>query len=83
MTYDEPPAWWFAVREDLADSLLRDGKAAEAEKVMRQQLEYSPRDGRALHILAKALKAEDKTYDAQWIEQQFKTAWKNADTQLK
>jgi hypothetical protein len=33
LAYDEPPAWYFPVRESLGGALLRAGQAAEAEAV--------------------------------------------------
>jgi hypothetical protein len=43
LLYDEPPAWYYPVRESLGAALLRAGKAAEAEAVFRDGL----RRGRA------------------------------------
>jgi hypothetical protein len=82
LTYDEPPAWWYSAREDLAAALLRDRQPAEAEAVLRKELDYSPRNGRALSLLGASLKAQNKSYDATWVEQELKTAWKNADSPL-
>jgi tetratricopeptide (TPR) repeat protein len=82
LTYDEPPAWWYSAREDLARALLRDKQPAEAETVLRKELDYSPRNGRALSLLLASLKAQNKSYDSTWIEQELKTAWKNADSPL-
>src|SRR5207248_11345863 len=46
--YNEPPVWRYPMREALGGALLRDGQAAEAEKVFRQELVRSRRSGRAL-----------------------------------
>lgn len=82
LTYMEPPDWLNPSREALGGLLLRAGKPAEAEKVFRQDLDYSPRGGRSLYGLWQSLKAQNKTHDAEQVERQFKQAWKNADTQL-
>lgn len=83
LAYDEPPAWFLPARETLGGVLLLSDRAAEAEKVFRADLEKSPRSGRSLFGLMESLKAQGKKYDAQMIEKEFKTAWKNADTPLR
>jgi tetratricopeptide (TPR) repeat protein len=83
LKYGEPPDWFQPVRETLGASLLADGKAAEAEKVFRADLEKNPRNGRSLFGLSAALKAQGKDYDAAQVNTQFEAAWKKADTKLK
>jgi tetratricopeptide (TPR) repeat protein len=83
LKYGEPPDWFQPVRETLGAALLSDGKAAEAEKVFRADLEKNPRNGRSLFGLNAALKAQGKEYDAEQVATQFQTAWKKADTKLK
>jgi tetratricopeptide (TPR) repeat protein len=82
MAYDEPPDWYYPVRESLGGVLLRDGQAAEAEKVFRESLAHNPRNGRSLFGLWQSLKAQDKSADAEWVHQEFLEAWKTADTEL-
>jgi hypothetical protein len=83
LAYDEPPAWFVPAREALGGALLLSGKAAEAEGVFRADLAKNPRSGRSLFGLLESLKAQGKTYPAQFVQREFETAWKNADTQLK
>ncbi len=83
LSYDEPPPWYYPVRESLGSALLRDGQAGEAEKVFREDLAKNPRNGRSLFGLLEALKAQKKTADAVWVDRQFAAAWKDADTKLK
>lgn len=83
LKYGEPPDWFQPVRETLGSALLSDGKAAEAEKVFRADLEKNPRNGRSLFGLSEALKAQGKDYDAQQVNGQFQAAWKKADTRLR
>jgi hypothetical protein len=83
LAYDEPPAWFVPAREALGGALLMNGQAAEAEGVFRADLGKNPRSGRALFGLLESLKAQGKTYPAQFVQREFETAWKNADTQLK
>jgi tetratricopeptide (TPR) repeat protein len=83
LAYDEPPAWFVPAREALGGALLRSGKPAEAEAVFRADLGKNPRSGRSLFGLLESLKAQGKTYPAQFVQREFETAWRNADTQLK
>ena len=77
LKYDEPPDWFFPVRETLGAVLLLDGNAAEAEKVFRDDLERNPRNPRSLLGLREALKAQHREYDAQFVDRQFKASWKS------
>jgi len=83
LAYDEPPAWYYPVRESLGAALLADGDPVEAEKVFRDDLAIHPRNGRSLYGLAEALKAQKRMADAAWAEAQFATAWKDADTPVR
>jgi len=80
--YDEPPDWYYPVRESLGAALLLDGQAAEAEKVFREDLGRNPRNGRSFFGLWKSLEAQGKSADAVWVKSEFDVAWKNADVQL-
>lgn len=83
LSYDEPPGWYYPVRESLGSTLIRAGKHAEAEKVFREGLEKMPRDGRLLFGLHESLKRQGKDQAAKLIWAEFEAAWKNADTKLK
>ena len=78
LNYSEPPAWYPPVRPMLGKLLLANNRAAEAEKVFREDLERDPRDGRALSGLRDALKAQNRQYEADQIDRQFRAAWKVA-----
>jgi tetratricopeptide (TPR) repeat protein len=82
LSYDEPPDWYYSVRESLGGALCRNGQHAEAEKVFREELELHPRSGRALYGLIQSLHAQKKDADAAQVKPLFDEAWKNADTQL-
>ncbi|MBV9087007.1 MAG: tetratricopeptide repeat protein [Acidobacteriaceae bacterium] len=82
LNYGEPPDWYYPVRESLGGVLLRSGNATKAEQVFRADLERNPRNGRSLFGLMQALKAEGREQDAELVNQQFQSAWKNADMQL-
>jgi tetratricopeptide (TPR) repeat protein len=83
MNYDEPPEWYYPVRESLGAALLRAGKPAEAEAVFREDLQHNPHNPRSLFGIWKCMEAQKKTTEAQSARQQFESAWKQADTQLR
>jgi len=83
LAYDEPPAWYYPIRESLGASLLLSGDAAAAEATFRDGLRRSPNNGRMLFGLLESLKAQNKTDAAQWVEREFQSAWKGADLQLR
>ena len=79
LNYDEPPDWFFPVRESLGAALLISGNATEAEKVFREDLDHNPRNPRSLFGLREALKAQNREYDAQFVDKLFQAAWKSTD----
>ncbi len=83
LKYGEPPDWFFPVRESLGAALLTNGDAASAEKVFRADLDRNPRNPRSLFGLHEALKAQDRAYDAGFVQDQFHAAWKGSDSALK
>ena len=82
LPYDEPPVWFYPVRESLGAALLRAGRSADAERVFREDLVRHPRNARSLLGLHEALVRQKKDADAAWIDTQFREAWKNADSQV-
>jgi tetratricopeptide (TPR) repeat protein len=83
LAYDEPPPWYYPVRESYGAALLRRGSAGEAERVFRADLERNPRNPRSLLGLAVSLTAQGKSADAAWTRAQFEVAAKNADVALR
>ena len=83
LAYDEPPAWYYPVRESLGGALLRAGQPVEAEQVFRENLKRYPRNGRSLFGLMESLKAQKKTIDAQWVQREFETAWQQSQVRLR
>ncbi|MFN0103593.1 MAG: hypothetical protein ACKV2U_16070 [Bryobacteraceae bacterium] len=78
LRYDEPPIWYYQVRQSLGAVLLRAGKLAEAEAVLRESLQKQARDGRVLFLLWKTLAAQGKEREAALVEAEFRAAWKGA-----
>ena len=76
LNYSEPPPWYPPVRPALGALLLANKQPAEAEKIFRADLARNPRDARALAGLRDALRAQNRMYDAQQIDEQFKASWK-------
>lgn len=76
LKYGEPPDWFFPVRETLGAVLLANGHAADAEKVFREDLDRNPRNPRSLFGLRESLKAQNRAYDAQFVDKELNTAWK-------
>jgi tetratricopeptide (TPR) repeat protein len=79
LAYMEPPDWHLPVREMLGAVLLRANRPADAEQVFRADLERNRRNPRSLFGLRESLKAQGKDYAAQMVDQQFRSAWRNAD----
>jgi tetratricopeptide (TPR) repeat protein len=82
-TYDEPPAWYYPVRESLGAAMLRAGDAPGAEAVFREALRRSPHNGRVLFGLIESLKAQQKLDAARLVQAELDVAWKGADLKLK
>ncbi len=83
LKYDEPPDWFYPVRESLGAVLLMGGNASEAEKVFREDLERNPRNPRSLFGLSESLKAQKRNYDAQFVDRQFQSSWKAPEIKLR
>ena len=81
--YDEPPAWFYPVRQSLAAALLRNGQTKEAEAVFRETIGKHPRDGRLLYGLWQTLVAQKRDSEATLVQEQFETAWKGATAKLR
>jgi tetratricopeptide (TPR) repeat protein len=83
LTYDEPPDWYYPLRESHGASLLQVGKAAEAAQVFREGVRRSPRNGRMLFGLWQSLLAEGKKTQAESVKREFDAAWASADVTLR
>lgn len=83
LVYDEPPDWYYPMRESLGAALLRAGKPADAEKVFREGVKRSPHNGRMLFGLVESLKAQGKNEDAAWVRKELDEAWAKADIKLR
>ena len=82
LKYGEPPDWFFPVRESLGGALLINGDAAGAEKVFRADLDRNPRNPRSLFGLQQALKAQNRNYDAGFVEAEFHDSWTGGEVKI-
>ncbi len=83
LAYDEPPDWYYPVRESLGAAYMRVNKPYDAEMAFREDLRRNPRNPRSLFGLREALAAQKSNADAAWVDRQFKEQWKRADVELK
>jgi tetratricopeptide (TPR) repeat protein len=83
LAYDEPPIWYYPVRESLGGELLRAGEPGRAEPVFRDDLKANPKNGRSLFGLWQSLLAQKKSRKAEAARREFETSWKNADVVLR
>jgi len=82
LRYDEPPDWIQPVRHALGATLLQAGRAEEAERVYREDLEKHPNNGWALLGLSQSLRLQKKAADAAEVAGKFEEAWSRADIEL-
>lgn len=79
LTYDEPPGWMQPVRHALGALLLADGKAVEAEKVYRMDLDRHPSNAWSLLGLQQSLLKQGRMAEAKKMELTVRKAWARAD----
>jgi tetratricopeptide (TPR) repeat protein len=82
LVYDEPPAWNYPLRESLGAALVRAGRAGDAEKVFREGLRRSPRNGWMIFGIMEAMKAQGKTEGLAELQHELDAAWGKADVKL-
>jgi len=79
LTYDEPHLWLAPTRHALGAALLEAGRAADAERVYREDLAHYPENGWSLRGLAIAQKKQGRQVAAQETEQRMRSAFRTAD----
>ena len=82
LNYTEPKDWYLPPRQVLGAVLLQVGKAAEAEAVYRNDLKYHPQNGWSLYGLLQSLQTQGKIDETTAVQQEFNTAWADADVTL-
>jgi tetratricopeptide (TPR) repeat protein len=82
LIYDEPPAWYYPVRESLGGEYLRDKRYKEAETVFRRDLAINRNNPRSLFGLSEALRGQSRNSEADEVRRNFEKEWQNAEIQL-
>ncbi|HXQ63951.1 MAG TPA: hypothetical protein VN787_03790 [Steroidobacteraceae bacterium] len=80
--YTEPPVWLYPARETLAAALVKTGAMAEAELVLRECLQRTPHDPRALLGLEEVLTAVGRRAAAAGPAAEIAAAQTHADEPL-
>ncbi len=83
LLYDEPPLWYYPMRHSLGRALLESGRAADAERAYREDLDKFPDNGWSLFGLARSLEAQGMSAEAVDVSRRFRAAWSDADVTLK
>src|ERR1700691_2970635 len=68
LNYEEPPPWYYPVRETLGMELLAAGKPEDAEQVFRDDLKQYPENGWSLEGLALCLHARNAADEAASVD---------------
>jgi tetratricopeptide (TPR) repeat protein len=82
LRYSEPPDWIHPVRHALGATLLKEHRAAEAEKVYREDLARQPNNGWSLYGLAQSLHQQNKHAEAATLDTRFAEVWQDADIKI-
>ena len=78
-TYGEPPEWSVPVRQELGLVLLKAGRAADAERVFREDLKRFPENVWSLQGVTRALAAQNRGNEAEQISKRLRQVWSMAD----
>lgn len=78
LAYNEPPDWYYTLRESLGYALLAQKRYAEAEQVFREDLAGNRLSGRSLNGLKLSLENQPGKPVPALLEEQLQTAWRNA-----
>ncbi|HEY7292439.1 MAG TPA: alpha/beta hydrolase [Vicinamibacterales bacterium] len=80
--YNEPPVWHQPPRQVLGALLLAAGRARDAERAYREDLERFRENGWSLFGLAQSLEAQGNTGEGADMRRRFAKAWQRADVTL-
>jgi tetratricopeptide (TPR) repeat protein len=82
LTYNEPPTWYYPMRQSLGKALIAAGLAPEAQRVYQDDLKRFPENGWSLFGLATCLDMQGKSDEATTVRARLVEAWKHADVEL-
>jgi hypothetical protein len=74
LLYDEPPAWYHPLRQELGTMYLAAHRPADAERAFRADLAYWPENSWALTGLLASLRTQHKNVAAAAVERRLKKA---------
>lgn len=83
LSYDEPEDWIVPLRQVMGAIMLDAGRAADAERELRGELEAHPENGWSLIGLAQAIEAQGREAEAAAVMERFRRAWARADVHLR
>ena len=83
LRYDEPEPLNFSARHWLGDLFLKLERYEDAERVFEAALEDHPMNGWSLYGLEAALRARNRTAEADEVLQRFQEAWARSDTWIR
>ncbi len=82
LSYNEPPTWYYPMRQSLGKALLAANRSREAERVYREDLSRFPENGWSLFGLSQSLAQQGRSAEARKVRQRYETAWRMADVRL-
>lgn len=82
MVYEEPPLWYYPMRQSFGRALLEAGDPVGAQAAYREDLARFPENGWSLYGLAQGLDAQGRNEEADAVRGRFRKAWSQADVQL-
>lgn len=83
MPYQEPPYWYYPVRQSLGAALFLAGRHDEASRTFRDALAQAPNNGWALYGLSRSEEALGHKAEAAAARQAFSRAWMGQSGWLK
>jgi len=83
LLYDEPPLWYYPIRQSLGRALLEAGHPEEAEAAYRADLDKFPENGWSLLGLSLSLEGQGRVGEAEAVRARFERAWAAADVPLR
>lgn len=83
LPYQEPPYWYYPVRQSLGAALYLDGRYEEASQAFRAALVQAPHNGWVLYGLSRSEAAQGRTHEAAAAKRALTRAWLGKPTWLR
>src|SRR5579884_1787616 len=78
LAYNEPPDWYYTLRESLGYAYLARGRYQDAERTFREDMADNRLSGRSLYGLVRSLERQPGKTVPSSLQEQFANAWRNA-----